>query len=203
MVYKIKMNELSAAAVAAQGTLRRYYMHGVFCECYGSGQVGLIATDGHRLHAINTTSDKIKESFILGLPQIKKLEKLYKTFLADVPKILRDTARLNMDVIDKGEIRTWFSVADGDEQYIYAAIKPIDGNFPDWRKVIPKEPSKEWHPIYINEKLLNGFLHAAKLLGLSAFIKLDSGGGVAAPIRVTIDKAKNFVGVIMPIRAWD
>lgn len=118
---------LTAPFVSSEET--RYYLNGVAFE-FGNdddGMVRAIATDGHRLGSRQTTPSapiKSRETIIIPRAAIKAISALAAG--KEVTLSVDDT---------KAEL------AFGD---FVIRTKLIDGTFPDWRRVVPKGPFKEF-----------------------------------------------------------
>ena len=73
----------------------------------------------------------------------------------------------------------------------------IVAKFPNWRRVLPRETSKE--PGYFDPELLAKFIKVAKAFGKKPDeINLHQNGTSAAAL--TINDIENFLGVVMPMR---
>lgn len=191
--YTIKPNELEAVALASSSEQTRYYLNGVCIETYTDGTSGLIATDGHRLHAINTQEKPIS-SFILGNDAVEKALKLVKSEKTKWTVTIEITDNTLQAVMhDKqGELIGVIGSFD---------FKPVDGNFPDWRRVIPNEATGNVeNDIAFNCAYMADFGKVAKLLTgtKSQYVNLTSAGR-DNPILVNI-KYDAFTGVLMPMQ---
>ncbi len=119
-------------AVSMSSELNRYYLNGVCLEKIGD-EVNFISTDGHRLTYINALANEYCQftaaemgadnfSFIMPRDAIQEFLKTGK-FLSDFIQL-----ELNKKTVS-------FTFGAGD---VIKTYKLIDGTFPDWRKVIPK-----------------------------------------------------------------
>jgi hypothetical protein len=191
----IKPNELEAVAFASSYEQTRYYLNGVCVETYADGTSGLIATDGHRLHAIAANKqEQPVSSFILGNNAIEKALKLAKSEKTKWNVTIEITDQTLQAVMrDKqGELIEIIGSFD---------FKPVYGNFPDWRRVIPSMPADNVeNDIAFNCAYMADFGKVAKLLtGLkTSRIKLTSTGRTN-PILVNVNYDA-FTGVLMPMR---
>ena len=144
----------------------RYYLKGVCVDARADGTVVLVATDGHRLLAYPVAVENIEAlapgEYIIPreLLEAVKPAKAGRTVLPihidtvtapDTP----DPERAGVTI--KG--RTSITITGATT----AVGAPIDGTFPDWRRVIPASTSGEaaqYQPEYIS-----GFGDICKLLG--------------------------------------
>jgi hypothetical protein len=178
---EINVRYLKAAAIVASKEETRYYLKGVAVQANEKGAF-LIATDGHRLLAFRQTGACyggepiniiIPSDIIAGLKVNKHVE----------------IAELTQDSDNKWRL-----------EYCGTSIvfAPIDGTFPDWRRIVPKETTGEtaqFDPAYIGD-----FAKIAKALGCGGHcVKIAHNGG--SPALVTFGDDIDGTGVIMPTRA--
>ena len=102
----------------------RHWLKGVF---FSEGL--LVATDGHRLAAVKPSySEGTIEDFILPSETVKKI-------LAVKPEYKKQDVYVSFDMITKQVI-----VFQGkDIELARFPFEPIDGTFPDWKRVIPAD----------------------------------------------------------------
>jgi hypothetical protein len=145
--FSFDIRALKATAIAASNEETRYYLKGVCVEHTPDGPV-FVATDGHRLIATRHDWGENEKPefapFIIPLDLIKKI------------KIVKKSGYIGTITINKDkdpEKRTpHVSI-----EYAGATISgfAIDGIFPDWRRVIPRnEPSSipsQYQAQYIEE----------------------------------------------------
>lgn len=118
--FSLETATLKAAMVCTSSEETRYYLRGVSIEPEGAG-VAIVSTDGHRLFAARYEPARDAatvfpaEKFIIPSETIKKALVGYKA----------ETITLRRD----GDV--WFL---GDMTF-----QPIDGVFPEWRRVFPSE----------------------------------------------------------------
>lgn len=198
----IKANELEAISLASGADETRYYLKGVCFEPYKDGTTGMIATDGHRLHSLyaKRLEDAPKASFILGSDDIKKALSMYK---AEAKTMGKHAAQyLTIEITDK-TISIIYKKEDDIKTCASFSYTPIDGNFPDWRRVVPGKPDKEFAPFMsFSTKYFADFGTAAKLLTpqKNPQVKIEA-SGAEQPIIVTLPYNSDFLGVLMPMRA--
>lgn len=119
----IAKNQLKAALSHASDKDVRFYLNGVLLECCADGNIHLVATDGCRMfcgliHAANVqwTGEPQKGPFSMIIPR-----DAIKTALK------AKTPALTLSALPDGR----YTLGD-------VLFSPIDGRFPDWRRVIPK-----------------------------------------------------------------
>ena len=171
---------LKAAALAASKEQTRYYLNGVAVQAGPRGSF-LVATDGHRLLAFRQSADDTPPVDII------------------IPADVIAGIKLNKHVDDATLTRE--SDTHWRIEYCGTAISfaPIDGTFPDWRRVVPKETTGElaqFDPAYVGD-----FAKVAKALGTNAKagVKISHNGG--GPALVTFGDDIDGFGVLMPTRA--
>lgn len=120
---KIPFDQLSAALRAVQPAMAtddtRWYLTGPHIEWTG-GHLIAVATDGYLLHAVQLPGEwPERESILMPGESINAITKLF-----------RPGAQLDLISEPNG-----FTLDDGDTLF---RSKVIEGNFPDWRRVVPK-----------------------------------------------------------------
>ena len=192
MSYQFKIPVAALKAVAlAKGVLDiRYYLNGVLLEAATDG-VFLVATDGHRMHAMRvvpTYSDNAAPLRI-GMQVIIPGETI------DAIKITRASdAEIDFTIDDAG--RTG-QVAHGPATHSFTAI---DGKFPDWRRVLPRSAKIDGVGSYFNPEYLIDVQKAAKLLGAKRMFdvpQVEYAGGTGGT-RLLITSSPDFVATMMP-----
>lgn len=184
MTYTIKPNELEAISLSASTEQTRYYLNGV----YITGNA-MVATDGHRLAGLRL-SEASSEGFILGNADIKKALQLYKS----VP--LKQRGDVEIRIV--GETLLVINKSENVGSFLF---KPVDGNFPDYTRVIPTNTDEGKPVTSFNAAYMADFDKMSRLLtgNKTSCIRLRSTGD-DAPLLVDIAGAGEFTGVLMPKR---
>lgn len=146
----IEWKEIRAVERVSSKDETRYILNGVYLEITKAARAILVATDGRRLIALlsdGTINDPswtaeggvvIPSKFIHSLPQ-------------DTGRVLLtiDGNRIRVDVMDTG---------------IQYSCDGQEGNFPNWRQVIPEGPYVLNSGIALDVDLLDGIMDAARIL---------------------------------------
>ncbi len=177
--------QLKAAQILAAVQDIRYYLNGVFIEATPF-ETRLVATDGHKCGVIrhaaeNDVSDDV--SLIIPSDVINKLK----------------AAKRDMQSAVYIEIENGKYVLHAPALGYPTEFAPIDGRYPDYRRIFPKTTSGE--PGQYSVHLLMDFAKAARvLLNKSSDVtpRINYNGENA---RVSIDDYDNFAGVVMGWRA--
>lgn len=186
MQVTIYQNELKAVAYAMAVKDIRYYLNGVLLETNGA-ETRLVATDGHRLHAVVSFDN---DSLVLEPLQIILPDVFVKTLLkAKFGKYAADKGQFVLN-IDGDKV----SCALPDETE--TVCKAIDGKFPDYSRVIPHKVSGEYrhcNPLYIldAQEAYRAYINNAKAVAPDLAYNGDSSAILAAD---------RFVAVVMPMR---
>lgn len=190
MQFPIDIRILKAAYLCTSHESVRYYLNGV-CVQWDGAHLTAVATDGHRLIAFNlpydkeTFADADKFSVIIPNDIIKNWKvnnKLPTTILFDYVK---------------GAPSDHCSMtADGTS----VTFAPVDGVFPDWRRILPAEVSGE--VAQFNTGYLDDFTRATKILyGKERFITVRHNGGSPAVINMMAPEDEfEVMAVLMPRR---
>ena len=183
-----QLNAIKAVSHLSATKDIRYYLNGILIEATKT-HTTLVATDGHILGVYkneeeNEIPENIKFEFILPYDVLKKLKaptiKYEYVILEFVPD---ENSKVNT-VIIKSVSCTLMT-------------QTIEGKFPDWRRILPRETSNEIG--HYNPELLAKFIKVAKDFGKKPHeINLFQNGIFAAAL--TINDIQNFLGVVMPRR---
>ncbi|OIH12058.1 DNA polymerase III subunit beta [Acinetobacter baumannii] len=134
----------------------RYYLTGLNIKLDGK-ILAAAATDGHRCSIVrtlvNVSEDSEKESFNIILPKKAVAETLrfLDTFNQDV-NLSVDSATFRFDTIKKNK--------DDSEIKVSLIAKLIDGKFPEYERVVPKDNNNE---VKINKEIFKDCLSRATL----------------------------------------
>lgn len=201
---QIKPNELKAISLAASTEETRYYLKGVFIEQYESGEISLAATDGYRLHVLNYKNrEEVIDSFILSSTDIKRIDGLVKIAQKAVGRNQAASVVVFIDKPSRDHCTLEISIGLVDGEKSSFRCDPIDGTFPDYRRIVPsRDREEQGSPQCFNAVYLADFGEAAKLLkpdNKSQQIVIHPAEDAGSPAFVTLNQNPEFLGVIMPI----
>lgn len=192
MQYELNLNFVKGLAVIIPKSEIRYYLKGLYIEASKGEGVFMVSTDGHRLAIIKDDGFQSDGdySFIIPLETITQLVKL----------------------MDKTDVMALLSYNQTDNQitiqYKGNTIKcaPIDGKFPDFRRIVPAEVSGEagqYNADYISDfKKMANAINQTK--NLECYIKQN--GEQVAIVDICAHKPEHNIygmGLIMPLRKPD
>ncbi len=151
---KLLKDSLKKTSYAISTDETRYVLNGIFCS-FKEGKLTLVATDGRRLAMVDHDFE---------VPAGQEAEVIVPT------KAVNELQRL---LTDAGQVRVLLSdsqIAFELNGYLLTS-KLIDGNFPNFRQVIPKETR---HRVTIDRETLHDTVHRVALLSndKSSSIKL-------------------------------
>ncbi len=168
--------QIRAAIHTAAEKEIRYYLNGVLIEGE-STYTRVVSTEGHiasvQGYKVENTGTAV---FILPQATAKMISAKDKfcEFTSD----------------DDG--KTWSMITNS----VNVNFLPVDGKFPDWRRIVPKPKYDiEQNPSQFDPELLIRFSKAAKILGQKTVIVTHNNNGAAL---VSIGLT-NYVGVIIPL----
>ncbi|WP_296988149.1 hypothetical protein [Thalassospira sp. UBA1131] len=182
----------------------RYYLNGVFIEPHKDGGVIMAASDGHTLAAVRDNSAHIagESGWICSVPKgpfIAALKRKSAGTLHFVGNSVYLTdAVLGQDATDPAFDPTLITA----QHNAIAYAKPVDGTFPDWRRLIPSPQAEASTRIVLDGKHFNKFNKAISALAddgtpeLSIAMPRD----MLSPIVIQSGRAKDFFGLVMPMR---
>ncbi len=203
--YTIKANELEAISLAASTEARRYYLNGVCIERYEDGTTGLIATDGHRIATLRAKlGEQPKESFIISSADIKRILTLYKCEVKTLAKSVRHFLKIVIGKNEDDKLELSLSLCDDDgigAIRVSFTTKAVDGNFPDWRRVLPAESEDVSPYLAFNADYMADFGKMTRLItGVKTAHIVIKQSNPNAPMRVVIDKNNEFLAALMGVR---
>ena len=166
----------------------RFYLKGILIEATKT-HTTLVATDGHVLGVYkneeeNEIPQNKKYEFILPNDALKNLKASFlKDELISIEFEPDETSEVNSVTIKSVSITL--------------TTQTIDGKFPDFRRILPRETTNELG--HYNFELLAKFIKVGKEFGVKPHnIRLHQNGVRGAAL--TIDGIYNFLGVVMPMR---
>lgn len=174
--FSIELNAdiLRAALICTSTEETRYYLKGVSIEP-GAHDLRVVSTDGHRLFCARIDVVTDVERFLIPADALGRALKGYK------PKVLIVSRDGNL----------WRA---GD-----VVFTPIDGTFPEWRRVLPKDPPTELkHAVFNPAYLVDMVKIAVTLDGKGSFPSVHSDG--VNPALVTFGAREDCLAVLMPRR---
>lgn len=174
---------LEAALICASREKTYYYLNGVYVDPAGL----VVATDGHRLFAGDFTPDNSRADLPAFAGWIIPRDALQRALKA-APKRAKNPAARVLEISPE-------RVGD-------VVCRPVDGSFPDWRRVIPDEVTPDGKTAQFDGAHVADFDKIAAILTGArgkAFCTLHHNGDNPAP--VTFDDAP-AIGVLMPRRTF-
>lgn len=169
-IITIPTDVLRAALICASTEQSRYYLNGVYVDPQGY----LVSTDGHRLFC-------------------------GKIDVSDVPAFTGWI--IPSDVIKRALAGNKYpALTITPNQCGDISCAPVDGTFPDWRRVIPTGDlsgvTAQFNPVYVADMGKIG-----KLLGGKASLTVHIHHNGESPAGVTFPAYANAFAVLMPIRS--
>lgn len=180
---ELNVKLLKAAVIVASKEETRYYLKGVAVQADARGAY-IVATDGHRALAF-CQSREAQEGTAVSIIIPSDIVAAIK------PNKYEERATLTQ------ESATHWRLDYCGTSVIFA---PVDGTFPDWRRICPKEANGE--TAQFNPEYVGDIAKVAKALGVksaSGAIKMAHNGG--GPAIVTFGPDIDGFGLIMPTRA--
>jgi DNA polymerase-3 subunit beta len=175
----------------------RYYLNGVSVDARANGDVVLVATDGHRLLAYPVAVDNIEAlapgEYIIPREALEAVKPA---------KVGRTTLPIHIDIVTAPDTpdpervgvtikgKTSITVTGATS----AVTAPIDGQYPNWRRIVPASTSGEL--AQFNADYVAGFGDVCKLLGGSYGPFINHNGGACA----VVTNLPGALGLIMPMR---
>jgi DNA polymerase-3 subunit beta len=182
---------LKAALFCASSEESRYYLRGVHLATSGH----LVTTDGHRMFVARLT-DRPAADVIIPYSDVQAALKLAGARAQDIEVTVDVTGSALPQVT--GKIHS-------------IAYVPVDGTFPDWRRVVPtgeETPSNKpgandgAEHVHFNNRYVGDFEKMADILRGKGTIGQSMLHPVSAshPCLVTFGERADCFGVLMPVR---
>lgn len=155
----------------------RYYLKGVLAEVRAT-ETRLVATDGN-------IAGVLRDVVLVGEQET-------------MPDVIIPNDTVKMAIGIKSQTLTLAHV-EGKWSLAGIAFTPVDGKFPEYRRIIPSQCSGE--AAQFNVEFLARFLKAGRALGCKGqpIVRHSGDGGAQVQFYGRDDE---FVGVIMPLRAF-
>jgi DNA polymerase III subunit beta len=183
-VSSINLRVLAAASAFASKEETRYYLNGVLLEI-DERSATYVATDGHVLIAYRDEREHDEpDNLLLG-------KFIIPTAHCKAHKLKKDDDA-QAKIFGVGRLTIAHEMVD-------VTFMPIDGTFPEWRKVLPKEPTSG-ELAQFNLAHLARFQKFADVLGMNKPYVAHNG---ANPTPIWYSGHPHTFGYIMPIRASD
>lgn len=195
IVTKAKYLRMLAPFVSKEET--RYYLHGIHVEPAKQGII-LVATDGHRMGIIHDVDGSAKSPFICAVSKGALAYKAREDALAVFSGQMLGIVPAQYARAVKGP-KTAISYAE----YI-ETLGPVDGTYPEWRKVVPAEIKHRLRPLSFNARYVADFAKvieaAGKKTDFGAGFNFYQTGGPTDPVVARTPAVPEFVGLLMPMR---
>ena len=175
----------------------RYYLKGVCVGARADGTVVLVATDGHRMLCYPVAVENIEAlapgEYIIPrelLEAVKPAKAGRITLPIHIDIVTAPDTRHPEDaeVVIKGKTSITITGATT------TVGAPIDGKYPDWRRIIPASTSGE--PAQYQPEYISGFGDICKLLGGQYGPYINYNGNSAA----VVSNLPGAFGLLMPMR---
>lgn len=186
----VQSNQLAAAQISAAVKDHRYYLNGILIESSQDGsQAVIVATDNHRMLVQDIDGAGVPFAPVI-IPRDLVKAVAAKTRPGPVT-ITFPATRESADVMRQVTLCRGVTSVTGAE---------LEARYPDWRRVVPKEPSGQ--AVQFNVDYLADFGKVAALIcpKKSALLHVHYNGESAALIN--FPGVDNALGVLMPLRPW-
>lgn len=188
----------------------RYYLGGLFIEPHPKGGVLMVATDGRRLAAIHDPDGEADGGWICPVPKVlaaacRRQNKKYPKDNAGMLHFIGDAGYVTAANFPPESVGTDMAARLGPLHLASAWAPPIDGRYPDWRRVVPAWPLEQdfSEPIGFSGKLLSAFSVAAKAAGYSNAATVFYPPGKQGAMIVRLPHVPDFLGLLMPMAVYE
>lgn len=182
---EVPVGAFKAVALAAAQQDIRYYLNGMLIEQAKDG-LYLVATDGHRMHAMRVRQDVVLP---VGAQVIVPNDAIAKV------KPNRHMATMVVELAD--DLRSGTLAYFGD-RFDWVGS---DGRYPDWRRALPREAVIDGAGASLNPEYLADVAKAAVLMGSkkgAASAPQLAFAGPNGAVRALIFNQPEFIATIMP-----
>lgn len=197
---RVNARLFAAAAICISTDETRYYLTGVRIEPHPEKGALLVATDGHRLIVIHDVEGECSKAAIVSLP--KEMAAACVEWIVsesydewDNPassKSLGDDRILRVDDDGRAEIERHFRALTDCR---------VDGDYPDWRKVLPVPAEGPRGAPMLKGQYLDDFGKISKLLTQgNTGVRIVGGNTHNDPALIRFSDQFAF-GVLMPLKS--
>lgn len=188
--FSVFWKELAAMRIFVSEDESRYVLNGIYFAVT-KGQILLVATDGRRIAVLKSElSGRVNSQcdFILKKDVLTHLESKIST---DLVTIEYDSQSRKISL-------------QAERSYITLTTDAIEGNYPNWREVIPKSIAEKHNRphLYFNADYLEDYAKVANIYGKDG-LHIVFTGGELEPAVARIEGVRNFISVVMPMREAD
>jgi len=196
----VTRQELLAALIFASTDSDRYMLCGVQVEVSPQKLPLLVATDGRRLCAIQTSVEEQAQEFRHAASFILRAD--YVEIFAKISKACGGKHFPWVCIEWTGGKRVVVSLIGGKSVLDVEEGALIEGQYPDWRKAMPaKEDTRQpISEIGLNAGFIGDFAKAAKILGPEIPVVQMNLVGPDSCVEVHINGVSNFYGIVMPTK---
>lgn len=191
---KAEYFDLLAPIMAGNGE-PRFYLQGVAIQPHPVAGVYVVASDGHRIGVFHDENGVFQgaQDTTLILPVPTELRQAARPRKSDVRDRLLtfDDGRASVTLYD--------DAAESEHVYWSADLSPIDGKFPEWLRVFPRNVPGDGAVDSVNPHYLADFCRIAKSSGKYPEIRCYHGPPDRAMVVLTA--RDDFAGLIMPMRS--
>lgn len=192
--FSVLVSEIKAAMIFASNDDARYVLTGVHFEGRKKKPPVIVTTDGRRLVVIETEALQEEGARFAGVDFTVRADFLKPLIAFARTQAATLTIEPHLPERVVFEMREAHCVVDVEKGAL------VEGNFPDWRKVVPSGEKQRVEQLGLNAKFVGDFAAAARALGSEQpCIQMNIFSKDAA-VEVNIAGKPNFYGVIMPTR---
>jgi DNA polymerase III subunit beta len=188
MKVTIQRDQLMAALCTAAKSDIRYYLNGVYLEATNM-ETRLTSTDGHTISL--QRADAKDENEVDGV--------LRMILPRDLCERVKKNKMLPVVWIDNDDDSNEWMLTDIGTRI---SFKPVEGKFPDYRRIIPSQTSGE--AARFNPLLIGQFVKAAVILGAGKKdypdVRIAHNGTDSALVSIG---RSDYLGVLAPLRVLD
>ncbi len=195
--FAVRVSEIKSALLFASTDETRFILNGVHFECRRKKAPVMVATDGRRLAVIESCAEQPENavespfSVTISTAFLKPLCEFSKKLSAEIIFEFRPQERL-------------LASLNGSHCFIDCEKGAVvDGDYPNWRSVVPKGEKQRVPSIGVNAEFIGDFAKAAKLMTDSPPIISVNLIGKSEAMDVRIEAWPGFYGVLMPARIND
>lgn len=192
--FNVRVGEVMAALLFAGNDEARFVLCGVHFELRDGKVPILVATDGRRLAVIETEAEDQPEA---TTPQADVT--ISSDFLKPLCAFAK-TQGATLQIEYHPSKRVVFVIPESHCAVDSEVGAVIEGDFPNWRQVIPTGDKHEVKELGLNAALVGDFAKACKLLGSDIPCIRMNLFSQSSAAEVKIPTKPNFYGVIMPMK---
>lgn len=182
----VNVNHLRAMLLCAGKRDVRYYLNGIYLTIVNN-RPEFVATDSYRMLVFRDREQYVEGELSVIMPR-DTLEQVIKSIKKDRVVTIEIDGEI-ITIIDHGGMRI--------------TCNAVDGRYPDYRRVVPIDPTRSGITATVNPFYLADFGTVARLFGNTkeGYEIVCSYNGPSGAVIINFPICENLFGIVIPVRS--